>query len=452
MPGGLPLEPEIPLPLLTLLCWRRLRVPLLISLLPSIALLAFFLRKYPAREAPLLYRSCAKLLISPSSRGPEHDFYSLTDQRTLLELLRDQEFLEQTVQRSGLSTSWTELLSQLQVTPSGHRENKVDMLELNLTGRDPDQLKKLATSLVSCLTERMRQLTVIEQDRALAYLRREQKRAQQQLQRSWRQWRRHGIRVDRTDALRMNQLQASVNRLETELNQLDLSPTATPPEGPLEAEFARQHLNLAQLRNVYLEQSPLVREQSGRLRRLSLLVRHSQARAAARVRRLGQLRRSSLQRQLQRVQAELEQLQRRQPAVQQVLRSSTLERELQMWQTNLDSLSQQLLAARFAREQNAARLTLVVIEKPQRGQPLDLPSTRLLAWQLWLKRLPESLFFGLILAFAIHYLRGQFKIEARIEEALELPVLGRIPRMSGELCREWERIKHARTQEPGGGL
>lgn len=138
---------------------------------------------------------------------------------------------------------------------------------------------------------------------------------------------------------------------------------------------------------------------------------------------------------LSKLNAELSRLQKRQPAARKILANSLLQSELQMWQGQLVALNHRLLQARFDKERKMAGLNLVVVEKPQRGKLLEVPSARWTAWQLWLQRLPESLFFGILLSFAVHFLRGQQKREARIEEAMGLTVIGRIPRTSGGLCR-----------------
>lgn len=421
-------------------------------LLPPLVWLGMVLRQHPLVDAQPVYRTCARLLISPNSRGSDLEFNPLTDPRTLQEVTQDQELLERVVERSGLSVSWVDLRSQMQVNTTGHLSDKVDMLEISLIGKDPEELEHLGASLVSCLIERMRQLTAGEQDKNLRVLERECQRAEKQFQQCWRRMRQFGVQVNRSEAVRLSQLISSRAELEKELSDLESAALPVQADGALEAEVEKERLALAALRNVYLERSQLVKSQSSRLHRLAVLLQKSQSRALEQARRRKQARSSALQSRLSGLTAELARLQRKQPSVQRVLRSSLLERELQMWQGQAHALRRQLMQAKFDREKRLASLNLVVVEKPERGELMAVPSARWAACRLWLERLPESLFFGLVLSFAIHFLRGQMKTEALIEEAMGLPVLGRIPRMSGELCREWERIKQIGTQHPRGGI
>jgi len=410
------------------------------------------LRQNPLVDAKPVYRTCAKLLISPNSRGSDLEFNPLTDPRTLQEVTQDQELLERVVAQSGLSLSWVDLRSLMQVNMTGHLSDKVDMVEITLIGPDPEQLQQLGASMVTCLMKRMRELTSTEQDKTVRALRRECQRVESQFQQCWRRTRREGVQVRPHEAMQMAQLQSSRSELERDLARLESEAPLPRRSGALEMEVDRERLALAQLRNVYLDRSPAIRLQSERLQRMSALLEASEVRSEALARRRQQARMSALRARLWQLNAELVRLQKKQPSAQKILRKSLLENELQMWQGQLVAVNHRLLQARFDKEKVMASLNLVLVEKPQRGELLEVPSARLAAWQLWLQRLPETLFFGLLLSFAVHFLRSQPKMESRIEEAMGLPVIGRIPRMSGELCLEWERIKQRGTQHPRGGI
>jgi len=292
----------------------------------------------------------------------------------------------------------------------------------------------------------------VEHDQTLRSLTREYGRTQKQFQASWKQVMALTGKLDSWDAFRIQQLEAKLGELNGELLKLQLDPIVEESFGPLQTEFERQNLELGKLRTIYRERSLKVQQQSERLKRLGQLLAQSRTRHRQRAQRWRQTQLARLQQEMARVSAELAKLVEKRPGAMQTLRRATLEREMQMWQEQLQRVNRQLVVTRLAREKCMACLTVVVVEKPQLGQRLEIPSPRLEAWRLWLERLPESLFFGLLLSFGVHFLRGQTKLEGRIEEAMGLPVIGRIPRVSEELCREWERIKQRSTQHPRGGI
>ena len=415
--------------------WLRLRSYLPWLLLPPTLTLVVALLQHPPTQATPLYRSSAKILISPGSRGSDLQFNSLTDPRTIQELLGSQEFLERVVARAGLRLSWLDLRGWLQTRTTGHLQEKVDLIELVLTGPDGDRLGRLNSSLVTCLVESMKALAVAEPEKTLSVLERERGRAQKQVAQAWQKFRRYGARVDRLDPLRMAQLRAARSQLEREIVDLDLQTPTLTDEGPIATETERGTLALAALREVYLDRSPLVQAQRARLQRLSRLRQQARTRRT----RMARLRKEAglahLRQRLHRVNQELRSLEERQPDLQSVLRSSALERELSMWQDNLDDLTRQRMDARLLREQRASSLTLVVVEKPQKGQLVVMPSMRLEALRLWLRRLPESFLVGVLVAFGIHLLRKPSRLESDIEAALGLPILGCIPRPPVDLCR-----------------
>ena len=430
---------------------QRLKGYLWWLLLPPLVRLGLVMKQHPLVDARPLYRTSAKLLISPNSRGSDLEFNPMTDPRTVQEITQDQELLQKVVARAELPLSWVDLRSQVQVSTAGHLSDKVDMVEIVLTGSDPDQLEKLGSSFVACLMERMRELASLEQDKLLKVLNRECKGAYKQFQQTWRRVRRFGVQPQPSESLRLAQLQASRAELERELAQLEIAPPPEARAGSLETEVERERLALAALRQVYLDRSLPVLSQSLRLQRLSALLRKERARAVAHSLRLRQAREARLRARLQKVNREITSAQKKQPSVKQLLQTSLLERELQMWQGQLHALQRQSQQVRLEREKRVAVLTLVLLERPQRGQLIPIPSARWTAWQIWLKRLPESLFFGVLLSFLVHFLRGQFLMESRIEEALGLPILGRIPRVPGELTQDWERTRQISAQHPRAG-
>ncbi|MFN8607160.1 MAG: hypothetical protein U0931_06490 [Vulcanimicrobiota bacterium] len=437
--------------LLTRSHWRRFWPHMIGVFLPALLMIAVTLKQQPLVEPAPVYRSRARLLISPSSRGSYWEYNPLTDPRTIHELLQDQDLLAQAVNRSGLPLTWVDLRSALQVNTSGQMQRRVDLIELSVVGPEPEQLGCLNANLVACLGERMRDLAVREQDKTIATLRGEVRRARTQLEESFQRLRRCPTGLGEPEMVRLNQLRQSSEQLEKDLREVEMSGGGEPRNTCLEQEFERQRLELAALRNVYRDAAAPVLAQASRLRRLEAMVRKEHAESQRRRDRIKQARANRLRQRLKQVGREISMAQSREPGLKAVLQRASLERELNMWQANLEGLQAQLMQARFLREQNAARLNIVVVEKPQRGVAVQLPSSRKMALELCSRRLPPSLFVGLVLVLAFHTLRNQFKIEQRIVDSLDLPVLGRIPVLPRELSREWERIEQRRTQVAGGG-
>jgi len=405
-----------------------------------------------------VFRTSAKLLIPPSSRGSDLEFRSLTDPRTVTELLNSQEMLEKVIRQADLEMSWIELRGQLQVSTQGHLSDKVDIVEMVLIGPDAEKLGRLGSGLVVCFIQGLKDLAVVEHDQSLKFLEKEYRRGQARLRQAYALARRSGIREDRSVPQRLAQLRTRQLELQRQIQTLDLNDPVAEPSGPLADECSQQQLAMARLRNVYLDRSTQVQFQNRRLQRLHALVERQSLQRAQRWRRMHQAQSARLLSGLRRVERELAEVQRGQPSLRQILENSTRQRELQMWQANVDALRQQIQRARFAREQTAARVSVVVVEKPGRGEAIPLPCLELEGLWMWWSRLPESLFLGLVLTFLLHFLKSQLAMEQRIVESLGLPVLGRIPSLPRDLARQWERMKSSPGvsrqggQEAGGGI
>jgi len=110
-----------------------------------------------------------------------------------------------------------------------------------------------------------------------------------------------------------------------------------------------------------------------------------------------------------------------------------------VWQENYLSLTRQLYQLRVLEQASRRQGAITILERPQAGieviakkdkkAPMD-PTTRFLIG------LPFCFAFGAGAALLADYLFASLRLQPRIEEALNLPVIALIPQ--GE---RWERVK-----------
>jgi hypothetical protein len=117
------------------------------------------------------------------------------------------------------------------------------------------------------------------------------------------------------------------------------------------------------------------------------------------------------------------------------------ERQLTMWQENYLSLTRQLYQARVLEQASRRQGAIAILERPQMGVevlgskgPVN-PLVRLVLG------LPFCFLFGIGAALAADYLFASMKIQPRIEQALNLPVIALIPPRSKEFSERWDKMK-----------
>lgn len=383
----------------------------------------------PGRSTAALFRTRATILISPNTGESQLHYEKVTDPRLVRDLLQEQEFLQEAVRLSGSSWSWIDLRAALDVQTRGHLVDKVDQVELSVLGSNSEVTAKVTQAVIECFSQRLRSMAVKEHDEALQQLDQEFQRLEARVQ--------HAARVvsGRAPALsdsqltrRLYELQARSLDLDQEIRLLDAETPAFRSGFLYALERQKEALQLAALRVLYRPAAPPVVAQEQRLSRVTRLFEAEQKRREAVENQRRQRRKAALSRSLGEIRREMKDLdaQRLSPAA--LLDLSVRRRELEMWQSQLDGIRLQKQRERFAREKSLASLLILVVQKPEPGLAVLLPTWKEEFWTVWRRYLPIGLVAALGIGSLLWVQRSQKSMRVRIQESIGLPILGDIPR------------------------
>jgi hypothetical protein len=149
------------------------------------------------------------------------------------------------------------------------------------------------------------------------------------------------------------------------------------------------------------------------------------------------------QRSLMSIDRQLNAIERRQPTPQDKLKKAGAERNMQMWQENYLSLTKQLYQQRVLEQASRRQGAITILERPQIGSEAVSPGKKepmspILRFVLGV---PFCFLFGAGTALATDYLFASLRLQPRIEEALNIPVIALIPPVPRDIMERWDRMK-----------
>ncbi len=431
--------------------------------------------------APTVYVSRAKVLLTPPSFVSEKDPTQgatlkvwFADQNLLKELILSQELMGRVSSRLGLADGGASLRERVELRPVSQNQGQVTLLSISVSASTGTESKKCTQALVEEFISYVEELSAREFASTRQFLEDLVAEARTNLDKTETailKWQEEHEAVSVEEALaaladREGQLESEKTRLQqevaglgSELGQLQgfvAGRSATPPWAvlgeeragltSLQSDVSKQRLKLAELRQVFTEESQQIREQSQRLRtvegvyatELDATVRsYVEEKQAA----LGKASAA-----LKTVDSGLAEVRKRRDVGDQRLKLARLQRQLGMYEENYNALMTQLYRARVAEQGSRRSGAISMLEAPTQGQPtvvVERPSN--------VKRLlvgfPFCLIFGFTVALLLDYLASSMRIRPRIEETLNLPVLGSIPRLPDQLAEEWEALKSTAVRE-----
>lgn len=462
--------------------WKSLRIirqrKWVFAVAALLALLAVLLRPLEQPAAPR-YVSRAKVLFTPPAAPVEGVANGtvpawFTDTVVLQELVLSEGLLNRVIDRLGLQVSWTELRSRVQMEPISGGRNRATLIQLSVTAESAEAAQRITSALVEEFIAYTEELSAGEFASTRQFLEELVAEAQSRLEGveaellAWQEA--HGVASSEQAAslalkrrMELESRKASreqeASRLKAEVDELRAflaGKSSTPPWSvlgqdkssldQLEGEVTSHRLKLLELQQVYTDENQLVREQKERLRRAEELYRKELARVTGSLlmEKEGELKRiqdsvAALEKQL-RGKAFLH----RKP--QDELKRAQLQRQLEMWEGTYTSLMTQLYRARVAEQSSRRQGAISVLERPRPGTP-TFAIRGGFSWKRLLAALPFCLIFGMIAALLADYLSASMKMQPRVEEALDVPVLGVIPRLPRDLAEEWQRLKRGEEDE-----
>jgi capsular polysaccharide biosynthesis protein len=458
---------------------KRQRWTLITVAFVAVVVVAFSPQKQ-AVEAPVVYQSQAKILLTPSSgnvrayggtvsAGPDYSNTWFTDQTIINEVILSEELLSRVSSLSQHQTPWFELKSRITLEPMSQHGRGVNLLLLKFTGGDPKETQKLTRLLSDEFSNYVQELSAQEYAATRRFieelvLEAEQRRLQAEEDLMTVREKYLGLPTDDEIRTRQQALESQRQETQREIGSLQAeiaairayrdSDGATTPwiileqsEGAisgLETNVANQKLELAKLREVYTDDSSAVKAAEARLATAQRL--YSSA--------LGEYVESLYTDKSTRLQQAISQSQSLSAQLNDILKYrmtdedrrelAKLERQRTLWDENHLSLLQQLYQARVVEQSSRRQGSVTVLEQPRLGSPISggvisaggRSKTESLALAL-----PFALLLGLGAAFLKDYMSSTMRLRPKVEEALEIPVIAVIPSTPSELTVDWERFK-----------
>ena len=430
-------------------------------------------------NAPVVYESSAKILFTPSSgnvrayggtvsAGPDIGSSWFTDETILNEVILSEELLSRVSMQSEHQAPWFQLKSQITIEPMSQQGRGVNLLRLKFRGSDPKETQKLTRLLADEFSNYIQEISAQEYAATRRFieelvLEAEQRRlsAEEDLMVVREKYlgmptddeirtRQTTLESQRQESLReIGALQAEIAAIKAYTNSgggrapwVVLEQAQGAISG-LEQNVADQKLELAKKREIYTDESEVVKTAQARLATAealyaSALDDYVDSLYTDKSTRLQQAISES-----QSLSAQLNDLLRYKMTDEDRRELAKLERQRNLWDENHLSLLQQLYQARVVEQSSRRQGAVTVLEPPRLGDPISGGRTaagRSKA-QTIAMAIPFALILGLGAAFLRDYMTSSMRLRPKVEEALEIPVIAVIPSTPSELTVDWERFK-----------
>lgn len=430
-------------------------------------------------NAPVVYESSAKILFTPStghvqayggtvSTGPNIGSSWFTDETILNEVILSEELLSRVSVQSEHQAPWFQLKSQITIEPMSQHGRGVNLLLLKFKGADPKETQKLTRLLADEFSNYVQEISAQEYAATRRFieelvLEAEQRRLSAEEELMVVREKYLGMPSDEEIRSRQSALESQrqetlreVGALQAEIAAIKAYRDSGSGKAPwvvleqaqgaisgLEQNVADQKLELAKKREVYTDESEVVKTAQARLvtaERLyaSALDDYVESLYTDKSTRLQQAISES-----QSLSAQLNDLVRYKMSDDDRRELAKLERQRNLWDENHLSLLQQLYQARVVEQSSRRQGAVTVLEPPRLGDPIAGGKTAAgrSKVQTVAMALPFALLFGLGAAFLRDYLTSSMRLRPKVEEALEIPVIAVIPSTPSELTVDWERFK-----------
>ena len=455
--------------------WQSLRLIRTRSLLffaaSVIAFVSIMVAPSFAGKKILVYRSAAKVLITPNTgpvpvtgsaqqTSPVKTWFA--DEATLLTLLSSQDLLDVVIDSASLKLDWTELRERIKLQILSSANNQVSLIEISVLGYKPEESRLLAITLCEKFIQYVQQLSAAEHDKTVAFLERERRNTEREMALAQKRLLKIGILprgAGQTDPFeeawvqlqsRRSELERDAALSEAELEEVDVAAregldfnSEGTNAGVLNSSVSEERLKLAQLQEVYTDRSPQVKAQKERLRRMEQ-VQSTATQATLRVRQEAARRKhEKILALLRETEQRLRQMESKRPSPEKNLEYANQERQLAMWQENYLGLTRQLYAARVIQQSSRREGAFTIVEKPQPGRLVSGKVGDGSMLSRALLGIPVSLVCGLGVVIGLEYFNASMQMQARIEAAMGLPIIGLIPSLPDELVTGWDAMKGA---------
>lgn len=431
-----------------------------------------------------LYQSSAKILVTPSSSAgsvaasgangvtPNAVQAWFADESTLRELVTSEELLNRVIAKLKISQNWMTLRGQITVAPvrNDQTSRATNLYRLAAFAADPETSRKLASTLGDEFTLYVQELSAREYSNTRRFLEELVGEAERKVKAS------EAIvakmrKEDVADAGPMSpyaqqsqsltgqktQLAVEEGKLRSQVEALQhytqnangsappwaIVEQKSPNLTALETELGQRRMKLDELNQYFVPGSPMVKDQEDKVAKIQETYNRELQSYIQSLLREKTLALEQTHNSLGTVTGQLDNLLGKQLTPGERLQKATAERQLQMWQENYLSLTKQLYQLRVLEQASRRQGAITILERPQAGTEAVSPGKKepmnpLLRFALGV---PFCFLFGAGAALAADYLFASMRLQPRIEEALNLPVIALIPPVPKDLTDRWDRMK-----------
>lgn len=461
------------------LALRALREHKTLFIVSSVIALAFLFFGPTEKSFAPVYSSYAKILLTP----PTVVAYSnqqagtpvvqswFTDETTLQELVGSEELLNRVAVRLQLREPWNSFRERINVNFLSKQTHQVTLFQIQVVAARPEAAQQQTLVLVEEFIKYVQELSAREYASTRRFLVDLVAEANSQLkvaQQNVLKAKNPAMSTDGVDvqARRMTDLQSQraevaqkLSSLKAELSGLQMATSSDiPPWAILEQKhsglesmqdnLAKERAALDELERNYLPNTEEVRTQRARVATAETIYRREMSRAVSSMLKSREGQVMALEASLESLDKELERIALQQPTVADRLQNAQRERQLGVWQENYLNLTRRLYEAKVNEQMSKRQGAFSILERPQPGSMVIRPGTKNRpTWQRYLLGIPFCFAFGAGVVLLQEYMRSSMRMQPKIEEALELPIMGTIPRLPRDLSARWERLKQGSSPD-----
>ncbi len=422
-----------------------------------------------------VYSSKAKILLTPptvvayGNAGNDAPLIQswFSDEMTLRELVGSEELLGRVSSRLQLREPWTEFRNRIQVQIVSRQSRQVTLFQIEVVASKPEASQQQTMVLVEEFIKYVQELSAREYASTRRFLVELVGEANSQLQKAQQTLLKSKAITstkDGTDVLARRRLDLQSQRsqamqlagdLRSKVAELRTAEgSQVPPWAVLEQKnsslesmrdiVTKERAKLSELERTFLPNTDEVIAQRARVQSAENLYQKEVSRSVESLLRRTEADLAQAEATVQVADAELEKLALQEPTAEDRLQFSQRERQLAVWQENYLALTRRLYEAKVNEQMSKRQGAFSILERPQPGHPIINPgANKRPAWQRYAIGIPFCFIFGIGVVMVQEYLRSSLRMQPKIEEALELPIIGTIPKLSKDMAQRWEKLRRS---------
>lgn len=423
-----------------------------------------------------VYSSRAKILLTPptvvsygTGGGMDAPLVQswFSDETTLNELVGSEELLGRVLNRLQIREPWTDFRNRIRVSIVSRQARQVTLFQIEVIANKPEASQQQTMVLVEEFIKYVQELSAREFASTRRFLVELVAEANSQLQKAQQTLLKSKAATatkDGTDVVARRRLDLQAQRsqalqqagdLRSKLAELrSAEASQIPPWAVLEQKntslesmrevVTKERAKLNELERTFLPDTDEVIAQRARVQSAESLYQKEIGRSVESLVRRTEADLAQAEATLRVADSELEKLAMEEPTAEDRLEFTRRERQMAVWQENYLTLTRRLYEAKVNEQMSKRQGAFSVLERPQPGTAIINPGTKKRpAWQRYAIGIPFCFVFGIGVVVVQEYLRNSLRMQPKIEEALELPILGTIPKLDKDLARRWEKLRRS---------